>query len=608
MNKTTLSLLLLLLSAPVFAWTIGPMNYQGRLLDNAGVPVTATLPFKVRIYDAASGGTLKFSEQHNSVVVDDGVYSFLVSTGTNSTGAWDIALWNTAQLFMEIEVNSETLTPRHLMAAAPYAFQANLALTTNNALALGGKPSSWFDSTLEAICVSGKGKWLELANDGAGDCLGVGASFPGPTRVNWNTLTASNNFKDLDLSRADISGINFGSPSIANMTNTLFNATTYSVAGMSGANLTNTYWDGAIATDASAFSIASTTNITKATMKNMDMSKWNMSLIVSFTYTQQFSAAFLSACPAANFTASASNLWECRLMRPAGSSYFMLGASGNFSATSAAAINSNGETVLDLDIDAFDNANVGTSNFSGVAVMQDFTNAVMQYSDFSYAKLANITLGATTATGSDFTNSEWDNVVIQTGAALSANDFSNARLSHIKFDVLSNNNNFSYAVLKGVDFNANIQRPNFTGAVLEDVQISILNTNPTIFDGTRIHGNFHINSINSTAAPSMTFKDIVFSNATVSGALTDTNFTGTLTIKNTVFKNLDLCSTSFPLAASAPHAELSGVRWEGLVECPDATDVVGSSTLYSGTCNYTTRMTPVSSTTACNTGIPGVLQ
>src|SRR6478609_9430988 len=136
MKKISSFIVLFILSASAFAWTIGPMNYQGRLLDNAGIPVTGSYNFIVRIYDAASGGALKFSEQQNSIAVNDGVYSFLVSTGTNSTGAWDIALWNTPQLFLEIEVNGQTLSPRHLMAATPYAYQANLALRTNNALAL----------------------------------------------------------------------------------------------------------------------------------------------------------------------------------------------------------------------------------------------------------------------------------------------------------------------------------------------------------------------------------------------------------------------------------------------------------------------------------------
>src|SRR5690606_37285041 len=218
---------------------------------NAGVPVTGSYNFVARVYDAASGGTLKYQENHNSIAVDDGVYAFLVGTQIKTGGdsTWSVELWHCCSvLFLEIVVNGETPSPRHPLDAAPFAFQSTLALTTNNALTLGGKSSAWFDSTLEAICVSSKGKWLELANGGAGDCLGIGTSFPGPTLVNWNTLTASSDFKNLDLTRANISGINFSG---ANLTGTLFKETTYSVQGMSGANLTSTQWDAAIATDVS---------------------------------------------------------------------------------------------------------------------------------------------------------------------------------------------------------------------------------------------------------------------------------------------------------------------------------------------------------------------
>src|SRR6478609_3727878 len=120
MKKISGFMVLFLLSASAFAWTIGPMNYQGRLLDNAGIPLTGSYNFKVRIYDALSGGTLKFSEQQNNIAVDDGVYSFLVSTGTSPTGTWDINLWNTPSLYLEIEVNSQTLSPRHLLASTRF--------------------------------------------------------------------------------------------------------------------------------------------------------------------------------------------------------------------------------------------------------------------------------------------------------------------------------------------------------------------------------------------------------------------------------------------------------------------------------------------------------
>jgi len=587
------------------------MNYQGRLLNDSGVPVTGSYNFVVRVYDAATSGTLKYQENHNGVSVDDGVYAFLVGTQTKTGGdsTWSVELWNCCStLFLEIVVNGEILSPRHRLAAAPFAFQANLALTTNNALALGGVSATQYNNTLASICVSGKGKWLELANAGAGACLGIGSSFPGPTRVNWNTLTASNDFKDLDLSRADISGINFGSPSAANMTNTRFTTATYSVAGMSGANLTSTQWDGAIATDASAFPVVSTTKITKATMKNMDMSKWNLSLITSTANFTMFSAAYLSACPAAVIGyVIGPRVWECKLMRPAGSSYFMVGPYVNFSTTSAASISSNGGMILDLDKDVFDGpTSVEFGSFVGVTVMQDFTSGNIYYSDFSYAKLANMTLTPSSAVGVKFPNSEWENVIWNTGTALSA-DFSNSRLANVVFAASSNlvTPDFSNAVLSNVyiDYTSS---PKFINASLGDVNINSLQNTAVQFNGVKIFGHFYVGAIGSPTTA--VFNNIDFINATVSGALTDTTFTGTLTFKNTVFKNLDLCSTVFPLVdTSAPHNDLAQIKWEGPVECPNGDDVVPSGNLYTNTCNNTTRMTQTA-VANCLAGIPGGLQ
>lgn len=586
---------------------VGPMNYQGRLLDNAGIPVTGSYNFSASVYNAISGGTLKYRELHNAVPVDDGVYSFLIGTKSKDAGdsTWSVELWNCcANLYLEIAVNGETLSPRHQLAAAPYAFQANLALTTNNALALGGKPSSWFDSTMEAICVSGKGKWLELANGGAGACLGIGTSFPGPTLVNWNTLTASSDFKNLDLTRANISGINFNG---ANLTGTIFTETTYAVQGISGANLTSTQWDAAISTDVSAFSVASNTNLSKATMKNMDMSKWSLSLITSQSYINMYSAAFLTSCPAATIGYYiGTRVWECRLMRPAGSNYFMVGPYANFSTTSAAAISSNGGMILDLDVDAFDGAGTSNASFVGVTLMQDFTSAWVYYADFSYAKLANITFAPTNAIGSKFPYSEWDNVVYPNGATFSSIDFSYAKLSNVRFLASLPYANFSFTTLRNVDFDGAdaLSSVNFNDAVLENVQIKSLRdgSSGTTFNRTKIYGNFHVASVQASTAPNMVFDSIHFSGATVSGALTDINFSGTLTFTNTLFRNLDLCSTTFPLVdTSAPHNDLASVKWIGPVECPDGSDVTGGTG--SNTCDYSTRMT-ATAVGNCTAGIP----
>lgn len=63
------------------------INYQGRLTDAGGAPVTGNKNFAISIYDAASGGSLLYTETIGAVTLDtNGVYSFQFgSAGTSNT-------------------------------------------------------------------------------------------------------------------------------------------------------------------------------------------------------------------------------------------------------------------------------------------------------------------------------------------------------------------------------------------------------------------------------------------------------------------------------------------------------------------------------------------
>jgi hypothetical protein len=63
------------------------INYQGRLTDAGGAPVTGSKNFAISIYDAATGGNLLYTETIGAVTLDaNGVYSFQFgSAGTSNT-------------------------------------------------------------------------------------------------------------------------------------------------------------------------------------------------------------------------------------------------------------------------------------------------------------------------------------------------------------------------------------------------------------------------------------------------------------------------------------------------------------------------------------------
>ena len=580
---------------PVWADTpVGPMNYQGRLLDNSGVPVTGSYNFSASVYNAATGGTLKYRELHNGVTVSDGVYSFLVGTKAKDAGdsTWSIELWSCCtDLYLEIAVNGETLSPRHRLAAAPYAYQSTLALTTNNALSLGGKPSSWFDSTLEAICVSGKGKWLELANGGAGACLGAGSSYPGNPTVNWSSLTTDNDFSHLDLTNANVAGINFYG---ANLQYTTFRNTTYRVQRVLGADLRNTVWDGAIALDTGLqWSEPSSTQLSGATFKNMDMSKWGISL----SDYSMISAAYLSACPTWQISAG----WECRQMRASGSLYFLAGSHLNFTPSSAAQKDGR----LDIDDDKLDNLYMASTNFSYQTLTNHFTGSTLYQADLTGATLANAIYDDVTFTGVKFKNATLDNIVFLSTSLMSGGDFTRARMNNVIFENVVQVTNFTEAALKQVDFTS-LALSDFTNAILTDVRVDSLSSSSaspyyTTFSGTRFYGNYHVQDHNNNGH--LIYQNVRFLGTRLSGDFTGITFTGTVQFKYTEFDHLDLCAAVLPLVdTSAPHNDLATVTWNGPVECPNGDDVTGGTAAIA-TCNYQTRITPIAEA-SCTAGIP----
>ena len=86
--KTILATILSAAFAGVaFAQVPSLINYQGRLTAANGSPVTGSKTFAISIYDAATGGTLLYTESIGAVTLDsNGVYSFQFgNAGTSNT-------------------------------------------------------------------------------------------------------------------------------------------------------------------------------------------------------------------------------------------------------------------------------------------------------------------------------------------------------------------------------------------------------------------------------------------------------------------------------------------------------------------------------------------
>jgi len=124
-------LLLLIIPSQASTATITPLiSYQGRLLDNASIPVSSTVSIKFELYDAQTGGVPLWNETKD-IQVTNGIFNtYLGDTTSLAPQQFNQGLW------LEIVVGDETLTPRQQLSGSPYAFSlapgAVISNTTHN--------------------------------------------------------------------------------------------------------------------------------------------------------------------------------------------------------------------------------------------------------------------------------------------------------------------------------------------------------------------------------------------------------------------------------------------------------------------------------------------
>jgi len=113
------------------------INFQGRLTDNAGQPLTDIVGITFSLYDSPTGGILKWSEIQNNVTVTNGMLNVAVGSITAITPE----ILAADELWLEIKLGNDTLNPRQKVAAAPYSIIAE------NSNKLSGRTYDMFVST-----------------------------------------------------------------------------------------------------------------------------------------------------------------------------------------------------------------------------------------------------------------------------------------------------------------------------------------------------------------------------------------------------------------------------------------------------------------------------
>ena len=109
------------------------LNYQGRLTDSGGAPLSGLYNITFRIYDAETAGNLLWQGTYSSVSITKGIFNILLGdvndSGFNFTNlAFDKPYW------LEIKVGTDDpMVPRQRITSAGYAIRSEKAETANNA-------------------------------------------------------------------------------------------------------------------------------------------------------------------------------------------------------------------------------------------------------------------------------------------------------------------------------------------------------------------------------------------------------------------------------------------------------------------------------------------
>jgi hypothetical protein len=145
---------IMILSGLIWATTPQLINYQGRLFDSSGEPLTdGSYDISFTIYDAPTGGAVKWSESQTSVALTDGLFNVVMG----SVVALADSVFDGTDRYLEISVQGQIITPRSQFTSVGYAHRIS---TIDGATAgeLSGSLKLYpnqFDSAGNAITVMG---------------------------------------------------------------------------------------------------------------------------------------------------------------------------------------------------------------------------------------------------------------------------------------------------------------------------------------------------------------------------------------------------------------------------------------------------------------------
>src|SRR5262249_47332512 len=79
------------------------ISYQGRLTNASGQPLAGPVNLVFKLYDAATGGSILFTETQNSVALTNGI--FAIALGSQTSGGVPDAALGASQIWLGTSVN-----------------------------------------------------------------------------------------------------------------------------------------------------------------------------------------------------------------------------------------------------------------------------------------------------------------------------------------------------------------------------------------------------------------------------------------------------------------------------------------------------------------------
>jgi hypothetical protein len=149
------------------------ITYQGRLTDNAGNPLSGSHTLRFFLYNVAAGGSPLFDSGDQTVAVADGLFTVALPVPQNR--------FDGQPLWLRIDVQGQTLSPRQAIRPAPYA----MSLRPGAEMRQAATGTALRVESTEGIGLHGSGRVYGIygSNAGAGQGSGFGGYFESSTGI-----------------------------------------------------------------------------------------------------------------------------------------------------------------------------------------------------------------------------------------------------------------------------------------------------------------------------------------------------------------------------------------------------------------------------------------